>query len=295
MAVSSWWRHLFTDKLLNLLLTLLLILTTEISVGQQAFATEKAAKFIPTEQVYHQFLLKDWRANKPSVLVFKDPFCPYCIRAIPKLQALNDYNVFVFWSPILGQRSINRVNEIFQCERPISANILQAVKYRYSPECAGELNKEMQQLNQHVVDNYKINAVPSYFFQGQRVSLAYLANQKLKHPRINGVAVNWKRYALMKVHQRQQTKSIALIVPEKYSENVQQLIKENKPEFLFLDSGLVTKLQEKLGCQTADNDCIKKRTTLYNHRVEEFKLIFADALPKNKVLVVNNLGEIKTI
>ncbi len=130
---------------------------------------------IPTPEKYQDFLIHEWQPTAPNVIVFKDPNCGYCIRALKNLEQYKNYNVFMFWSPILGESSTQKVNDILKCDNPISYQVFNAVINRSALECQTAIDLKKQQrlrlLNNEIVANYNPQSVPSYYFGGQKVYL----------------------------------------------------------------------------------------------------------------------------
>jgi glutaredoxin len=254
--------------------------------------TASSVSFIPTESEYFPFLVNGWDAKRKSVLVFKDPFCPYCIRAIPKLEKLNNYNVFVFWAPILGENSVKRVDDIFQCSSPVSKKVFSAMLVRKSPNCDKPINEKLKKLNQFVVDNYDINAVPSVFMQGKQVSLAQLIKESTKRPAINGVQVNWKRFKLMQQHSNEEAKILALLIPDNHQEELSVAIDFYKPEFVFLANEMIEKSPSFLKCKSNNLLCLKYQSDQYQIKYQEFTLLFGSSIKTDKLVLIDRRGNV---
>ena len=101
-------------------------------------------RIIPDQQKYADFLLEPYKPGKPSVVVFKDPYCGYCIRALGNLERLDEYNVYMFWAGILGKRSKDKVNAIMQCNEPVSQPIFDNVMARSREVSCEQANEERQ-------------------------------------------------------------------------------------------------------------------------------------------------------
>ena len=129
---------------------------------------------IPDKDIHQKFLVSKWQDDAPVLIVFKDPFCPYCVKAFKSLDQLEQYNVFIFWSPILGDRSVARVERFFVCQDPVGNLVIDAVIGRVPPACDGEINLSLKEKNDALVDYYKPEIVPSYYLGGKRVGLAQL-------------------------------------------------------------------------------------------------------------------------
>jgi|GEM_PF-1455765 len=251
-----------------------------------------SARFIPTESEYFPFLINGWDAKRKNVLIFKDPYCPYCIRAVPKIEKITNYNVFVFWAPILGERSVKRVDDIFQCTSPVGKKIFTAMLARKSPNCHHPINAKLKKLNQYVVNNYNINAVPSIFMQGKQVSLAQLLKESSRRPAINGVHVNWKRFKLMQQNSNEEAKNLALLIPDSYQEKLTSVIDFYKPEFVFLAKDMIEKSPEFLKCKSDNPLCLAYQSEQYQAKYQEFKLLFGSSLKEDKFVLIDRNGKV---
>ncbi len=248
-------------------------------------------KLIPNEAEYSAFLLNGWRAERPNVLVFKDPFCPYCLKAIPKLELLTDYNVYVFWAPILGPSSQQRVAQIFNCERLASKKVMDAVVLRKQPNCPSSANPNLRHLNDRMVDNYQINAVPSFYLQGKNVSLAGLLKIQNARPAINGVKINWQTFQLMRYSDYYRSKNLVIYIPQAASQDIDQLLTEYQPEYVFLDKAKPNQYKPLLKCDKSDSSCINRRLKEYNNKTQEFKLLMGKAIDEQHILIFNGMGQ----
>lgn len=240
---------------------------------------------------FEPFLYGEYQPNRPNVYIFKDPFCPYCIRAIDNLDNLSSFNVYIFWAPILGESSIGRVNDIFQCEDYAAQNVLEAVKERRSPNCSGAIDQNALDLNLEWVTNYNIYAVPSYFVEGRSTSYQALLRIANKKPKINGIALDWQRFELMQHTKPTQSKFLILRVPAQYTGNLNQLIEQYKPQYVFVPPAYAEENPEFLHCQLNSQDCVKSNSKLYARRSGEFELLFAQNLQPDKVLLVDYQGK----
>jgi thiol-disulfide isomerase/thioredoxin len=252
-------------------------------------------KFIPSELEYYPFLVNGWDPTRPTVTVFKDPYCPYCIKAIPKLAELNGYNVFLFWAPILGPSSLKRVDDIFHCESPASNQVLHAVFERKNPFCKMPLNHQLLNLNQQVVDNYQINSVPRFYLQGQSVSFALLKQMQKERPAINGVKVNWQRFNLMQFSPRQKSNSLGMLIPLNHKQDLESLTTKYKPEFLFLQPELIKDYPQYISCINEPQACLLENSKKYEQRTAEFRMLFGDSLPIDKIILIDHNGQVLVI
>ncbi|MFT4937477.1 MAG: thiol-disulfide isomerase/thioredoxin [Paraglaciecola sp.] len=154
----------------------------------------------PDNKTHSAFLLSDWQPNKPSLMVFTDPHCPYCIKALKKRERLSNYNIYLFWAPILGNASYHAVKQFFSCDSPTSPNIIKSVIDRKPPLCTGTENHDLRSLNDLMVQQYAPNSVPQYWYGGRRVSLSQLNLVPSIEQQIQLIAKNsklkikWERY-----------------------------------------------------------------------------------------------------
>ena len=264
-----------------------------IAIGTIALAHSEP-RSIPDAKNYQPFLYGDYQPERLNVLIFKDPFCPYCIKAIDKLDDLNSYNVFIFWAPILGQRSVARVDEIFKCSEFASSKVLGAVKQRQSPNCEGDMNTALLEQNLNMVENYQIYSVPEYFVQGKRTSFLALSRNSGKSPYINGVKIDWQRFALMQQQPRMNAKFLTMLVPEEKTLEIDFLLRQFKPEYVFLPPKYAASHPEFLKCVDNEAQCIEKQSKLYAKRSGEFELLFDGALKNEKVVLIDYHGSVST-
>ena len=156
---------------------------------------------LPDYDKHQAFLIQPWDPGKPSLMAFKDPRCPYCIKALMNQDRLDNYNVFLFWAPILGPGSQNQVARFFHCQRPADETVISAVVARKYPLCAGDQNQALREINDQMVAAYKPNSVPQYWYGGRRVALSQLNLALPKAERLQLVAQNsplkiqWQRYS----------------------------------------------------------------------------------------------------
>ena len=157
---------------------------------------------VPNPKTHGAFLLGEWDLNQPTLIMMLDPFCPYCIRSLQRRDQFKNYNVFLFWAPILGNASEVRVAEILDCEFIAEEEVISAVVGRRAPECNGKTGRNHAELNQAMAKAYNPRSVPAYYFGGRRVGLSQLNRY------VNGIAslignvsLDWKRYTVFKVSQ----------------------------------------------------------------------------------------------
>lgn len=232
-----------------------------------------AAMIVPDPQTDAAFLHGTFKPNRPTVAVFKDPFCPYCIRAIPRLGELSYYNVYVFWSPILGPRSEARVEEILRCPSVASADVLAAVVERQPPDCTDPTRPEVVARNKAVVESYQINVVPSFFMGGQRTSLAALARASSAMTlAVNGVTIDWTRYPLMEHVGLAEAQARALIVLDRAEGRLETAVEALSPQFVFA-AGDAGRAWIDARCRMADGACGDDYRERYARGVQELVML----------------------
>ncbi len=181
-------------------------------------AAEKTGLPQPDPVVHRQFLLRPYQPAAPSVVVFKDPFCGYCIKAMAHSAQLAAYNVYLFWYPIFGSSSEERVQQFFRCQNPTGSLVQKAMLARQAPACDGELQQQLVRVNQQMVDAYLPDAVPAYFISGQRTYAAELvALQQQKQPAAQ-VKIAWQRYQSNLVTPATTGDDVAIFLPATASE-----------------------------------------------------------------------------
>ena len=132
-----------------------------------SFSTTVLAKAQPDPEKHKAFLLNEYDENKPVLVAFKDPRCPYCTKAFKQKETLDNYNVFVFWSPILGNTSARQVESFFHCDQPMGDEVIEAVINRQQVSCGDEFNDELWALNDGMVKEYEPKSVPQYWYKDQ--------------------------------------------------------------------------------------------------------------------------------
>jgi hypothetical protein len=176
---------------------------------------------VPDKDTYSDFLMAPWKEDAPTLIAFKDPLCGYCIKALKQRERLKNYNVFLFWAPILTERSKVKVDAFFTCEKPVSDDILDAVVLRKNVACKGKAKTNLRVLNDKMLVRYKPNFVPQYWFGGQRQTFSGLKLSKstldiIKQIKLlSSVKIPWQRYSdLALSHEGASNKTnIALILP----------------------------------------------------------------------------------
>ncbi len=206
---------------------------------------------IPDKDIHQAFLLDKWDPKKPILVTLKDPRCVFCIRALEKRERLENYNVFMFWAPILGKASILDVERYFHCESPVSSQVLDAVIQGKFLQCSGNKKNNLIRLNNQLVRSYNPNSVPQYWYAGVRVTrnqlnLSLSNDQKIKAI-VDGslLKIPWDRYQSNAVTSNQKALNIGLVVPAnlKISQELLSELSQDKKLnwFVFDNSSLYTK------------------------------------------------------
>ena len=197
---------------------------------------------IPDPEKHAAFLYHDWQPERRNLVVFMDPICPYCKRAIPKLDRIHDYNVFVYWAPVFGARSEQQVAPLFDCEKPTASYILHSFVKSAAVQgvkCEGPYGPQRRALNDAMVAHYQVDAVPAFYMQGTRTSLVQIMASQSQPVQavpssIHGVSIDWSRYSRAKIMERVHSRHLAMILPSHIDlTQAQQLIEQHRPEYLF--------------------------------------------------------------
>lgn len=180
-----------------------------------------------------RFLVNGWDSNRPNAYLFLDPLCPYCKKVIPKIDAVQDYNLFVFWAPIFGQRSENAIGPLFNCAQPTALSYLQALAKKRTPDTSAcdDQSHASRSRNDEWVSAYQIGAVPSVYVSGRRVSFSTIEPRSIVPKKVHGVAVPWQRYAALK--QSGPSSSGAILWFDASQEVPAKLIQQHKPAYVF--------------------------------------------------------------
>jgi hypothetical protein len=238
---------------------------------------------LPSPNDHQFFLLNDWKPNAPTVIAFKDPFCPYCIKALERRNDLSRYNVFLFWYPIFGEKSHNRIGEFFKCAHPVGDQVIKAAISRQSPNCANPPNETLQRLNREMYEAYSPTGVPAFYLGGKQVDLTEL-NQAYFSPASKklGVTLDWQRYQMNRLNSdtkaphKNQNKVAIYIEDLESNPQAAQLItklKEDTKYEWYLFPGNIQKLSSRK-CRTFFNDCNRLQFDQLKKNVAEFKLLF---------------------
>ncbi len=238
---------------------------------------EGSTKPIPSYKVHSDFLLESWKPNAPILVIFKDPFCPYCLQALKRRDELKAYNAFLFWYPIFGERSENRVREFFKCASPVSEQVISAVINNTSPECKGAEKAHLIDLNRKMFEAYSPDGVPSYYLGERKISLGELKGLQKKNESMSPtVSLSWDRYHLNQVAQNDsQLAKIAVILPIKFNEydELQALLKHNTRYTWYLFSADSNNSYDSF-CRSLNGGCGKSSIVKYRESTEELSLLY---------------------
>lgn len=251
-------------------LTFLLLWVSGISVAEPLP--------IPDPKNYSAFLAEPWKPDAPSLIVFKDPFCPYCIDGFRKISRLSHYNVYVFWRPIFGERSERRIDEFFRCTKPVNVEVVESVIERKTPDCIGEPNQTLVKLNAQMGEAYKPNAVPAYFFGGKRIALSQLGGLTASVTKLEAtVALQWERYEHHRFNNPNHNLGrVAVVLPKNFTmwpELLEKISQQNNYQwYVFLDESHTEKFQNV--CSHLNVNCDQESFRNHLLTASEIKLLF---------------------
>jgi hypothetical protein len=232
----------------NFILILIIIgFSIEAPAKSVAQSAPNPLLIVPDKETYSDFLMSPWKNGAPTLVAFKDPLCGYCIKALKQRARLENYNVFLFWSPIISEGSKIKVDTFFNCEKPVTDEILDAVMLRKNVSCSSPENIKLRQLNDQMMDRYQPKFVPQYWFGGQRQTFAQLQLAKssidiIKQiEALSSIKIPWQRYSDMALNEeRSQDKpNIALVLPSKVklsAEIIDSLKKDNSLNWFLLSA-----------------------------------------------------------
>lgn len=204
-------------------------------------------------ETHKAFLLNNWLPYRPSVAIFVDPLCPYCKKAMPTYRSIQSYNVFAFWSPIFGQRSESVIGPLFQCQNPTSIPIMEALAVSAFSAPMGacdnslEEARQLRELNDQIVSQFNINAVPSYYIAGEKVvSDKIFQVDKNYLTNVQGILIDWRRYEENRVTSLEKATFKAVLIIGKVSRKTIRQVTELMPEYVFAQT-IKSKQCKKIG------------------------------------------------
>lgn len=244
---------------------------------------------IPSPAEHAAFLLQPWRAEAPVVIIFSDPFCPYCIQALESREALASYNAFLFWYPIFGESSETRVAEILRCGAPVGSKVIDAVIEGVSPQCAAAKNAQQFTLNQKMYQAYAPPGVPAYYLGGVKVTLAELTAWRQTLTAIkSSVQLDWPRYRLNRLTAPTgDLAKVVLLLPPHYAKTtalIPVLKTARRYEWYLMVDG--EGAHYKTLCQYLVGQCAAPMLTLYAGATQEMKLLFGLSAIDKPTLIV---------
>lgn len=250
---------------------------------------------IPSPDEYADFLLEPWKPNAPILVAFKDPFCPYCIKAFHRKSELQPYNVFMFWYPIFGERSERRIEEIFRCASPTSQQVINAVIAHQSPSCGGSAKKHLMALNRRIYEAYAAPGVPAYYLGGVKVSMAQVRASHLSVSSLEtSVHIDWQRYDLHRLNiGTSKLANVLLMLPELSSKTseLMALLRKHSTYDWYLFSDGYSEDYYKI-CEGLVGKCKPETIKQYLLMSEEIKLLFGWDSAQSLEVVIN--GKILT-
>ncbi len=254
------------------------------------FAAQAEPLPIPSPDVHAEFLLQPWKPNAPSVIVFKDPFCPYCVKALEKVEDLKNFNVFMFWYPIFGERSEQRISKIFQCASPSGHQVIASVIAKKSPDCDGDISKHLMELNRKMYEAYSPSGVPSYYLGGAKTSVPALVELTRSSLSIQpSVNLELSRYEKNRLAiDSQKSVSLLLLIPSSYKKTADIISLAKKHTgydwYLFTDG-----LQESYVeiCAEMTGNCDRNMLLNYSSLGKEIMLLFGVDALVSPVLIMN--------
>jgi len=274
---------------------ILLLSTLSFSVDASSDALP-----VPSVDQHAKFLMEPWKPNAPVLLIFTDPFCPYCIKALKRREELKSYNVFLFWYPIFGERSDNRVSEIFQCASPVSDQVINSVIKGESPACTNAVDKNLMLTDRKFYEAYSPQGVPAYYMGGVKVSVAEL---KAWHKSLAVVApsvkLDWSRYKINRVDINSSNLSkVMVILPHNYQNKdllVSALKANAKFEWYWFEDDKGD--EYKNSCHELVGKCGAQVLNQYVNTTQEIKLLYGLEDISKVILILNGkvLSDAETI
>lgn len=243
---------------------------------------------IPSDE-YAAFLLEPWKPNAPILTVFTDPFCPYCIKALKRRDDFKNYNTYLLWYPIFGERSDKRVEEIFHCPSPSASHVIEAVIAGKAPGCDGPINAELIRLNRLMYEAYSPDGVPSYYTGGVKVSIAELKAWRRQEKSVTpNVVLDWSRYDANRLNVTSANMSkVVVVLPHDYSDTEKLIdsLKANRKFEWYLFQDQNTKNYEKF-CKHLVGKCDSEMLNGYEARAQELALLFGlDNISKMSIVL----------
>lgn len=264
-----------------------------VAVAGVALALQAMAKSplpVPTVESHKEFLVGDWKPNAPSVVMFTDPFCPYCLKALEKKHELNGVNLFMFWYPIFGEKSDTRVAEFFRCESPVSSKVFDAVLQRKSPGCGEKPNPELEAINKQIYEAYTPPGVPAFYLGGQKVSFAEVKSIQPDGVAGLGVNLDWERYSANQIlNNSAKGKKAALYLSSGLSERtvrrIAETLKSNEEYQWYLFPSKVNQLSKRV-CSLLQLSCVEDSDQLLQSG-QEIALLYGLDHQSNSQVIIN--------
>lgn len=263
-----------------------LLVLISVFVGLDAVAQSPLP--VPTLESHKEFLVGEWKSSAPTIIAFKDPFCPYCLKALEKKDELENVNLFLFWYPIFGEKSDQRVAEFFLCDSPVGANVIKAVLAHTSPNCTGKSHTELEAINKQFYEAYSPPGVPAFYLGGRKVSFAEV--KSIQPEGSSGISLEWDRYVLNQLMNGSASgKKAALYISEKLPEKkvrkiVEALKTDNEYQWYVFPS-TSSQLSRKV-CFLAQFDCALNKEKLLSSS-QELALLYGIDSGENSQIIIN--------
>lgn len=243
---------------------------------------------VPTLDFHKEFLVGSWNPNAPTIVVFKDPFCPYCLKALEKKEELENVNLFLFWYPIFGEKSDKRVAEFFLCNSPVEAKVLNAVLAHASPNCSGKRRAELETINREFYEAYSPPGVPAFYLGGRKVSFAEV--KSIQSQGNSGVNIEWSRYSLNRLNSNPVERNKAALylsesMPEEKVRKIIEILVADKEYDWYLFASKSNQLSDKV-CSIANFDCASDKEKMLMSS-QELALLFGLESVMHSQFIIN--------
>ena len=231
------------------------------------------------------FLLGAFKPKAPDLILFEDPFCSYCIEGLKKRAQLKNYNLYIYWHPIMGDESVARVADFFRCKQPVNERLIKGVIDLESPKCQGEINQDLLMRNKQVVASFNPKTLPQYWLNGQPIKFSRLNLVKsVEKAEIiqseSELILHWERYQPFAVNEPlAERHNMAVVVPDSlYSAIKLNLIAilntDTRYNWYFFSKTLSDKMVSMFWCHESPNACLIKPGSEKNQDLkQEFKLM----------------------
>lgn len=252
---------------------------------------------VPTVESHKEFLVGEWKPNSPSVVLFTDPFCPYCLKALEKKHELDNVNLFMFWYPIFGEKSDSRVAEFFRCNSPVGSNVIESVLQRKSPDCTRKLDTKLESKNKQMYEAYNPPGVPAFYLGGQKVSFAEVKSIQVEERLSSGVNLEWERYSVNQILNNSATGTrvafyLSSTLSERKVREIAEILKSNEEYRWYLFPSKANQLSKRV-CSILQLSCIDDRDKLLQSGQEIALLYGLDHESNSQVIIDGRLTSVE--